>query len=153
MILLALALALAVVLATYAEASTVTLNHATEAELLAHIDHQRGDMIALDNTLIATARWRAADMATRNRLTHTMPDGNLVFSKLDAAGFEYLVAGEIVARNDYQDSVSVAMRGWMASPSHRDILLDRTFNLIGLGTAKQGNMTYFAVIFARQETW
>jgi len=60
------------------------------------------------------------------------------------------VAGETIARNNYPDSetASVAIQGFMSSPSHRANILSSSYNAMGVGMAEdQAGMKYYAVIF------
>ena len=107
--------------------------------------------LQLDATLVAAARQRAQDMASRGYFEHTSPTGETAFSVLGAYGYGYAIAGENIARNNYPQgkSVGVAMTGFMNSPGHRANILDAAFTRVGIGAATDGNgMIYYAVIFA-----
>jgi uncharacterized protein YkwD len=126
-----------------------------EQELFSLHNAERGrggvGALRLDATLVAVARQRAQDMASRNYFAHTSPSGETAFSLMGAYGFGYAIAGENIARNNYPDgqSASVAMTGFMNSPSHRTNLLDGRFTIVGIGQAIGADgMKYFAVVFA-----
>jgi uncharacterized protein YkwD len=107
--------------------------------------------LTVDATLQQAAQRRAQDMASRNYFSRTSPSGETAFSILGQLGYSYSIAGENIARNNYPDnqSVSTAMTGFMNSPSHRDNLLDRRFNRVGIAMAIGADgMKYFAVVFA-----
>jgi uncharacterized protein YkwD len=107
--------------------------------------------LQIDATLTQLARTRAQDMASKNYFAHTSPTGQTAFSLLNASGYVYTLAGENLARNNYPDdqSVSVAMSGFMASPAHRVNVLEPKFSRVGIGMAVGADgMKYFAVIFA-----
>jgi uncharacterized protein YkwD len=107
--------------------------------------------LQLDATLTQLARTRAQDMASKNYFAHTSPTGQSAFTLLNASGYVYTLAGENLARNNYPDgqSVGVAMSGFMASPAHRENVLEPTFSRVGIGMAVGADgMKYFAVIFA-----
>ena len=106
--------------------------------------------LALDATLVAAARQRAQDMASKGYFAHTSPTGETAFSILDGYGYAYAIAGENIARNNYpqSQSVQVAMDGFMNSPGHRANILEGQFTKVGIGVATAGNgMIYYAVVF------
>lgn len=107
--------------------------------------------LQIDGTLTQLARQRAQDMASKGYFSHTSPTGQTAFSLLNASGYVYTLAGENLARNNYPDSqsVSVAMSGFMASPTHRVNVLETKFSRVGIGMAVGADgLKYFAVIFA-----
>lgn len=104
-----------------------------------------------DGTLAGLARTRAQDMASKGYFAHTSPSGQTAFSLLNASGYPYKLAGENLARNNYPDgqSVTVAMSGFMASPSHRVNVLEPSFRNVGIAlVVASDGMKYFVVIFA-----
>jgi uncharacterized protein YkwD len=107
--------------------------------------------LQIDGALVAIARQRAQDMASKNYFAHTSPSGETAFSLMDAYGYAYGIAGENIARNNYPQSqtVGVAMDGFMNSPGHRANIMESQFTRVGIGVAFDGNgMIYFAVVFA-----
>jgi uncharacterized protein YkwD len=110
--------------------------------------------LQIDGTLTAIARQRATDMATNNYFSHYAPGAPnraAVFSLLAAYGYVSNISGENIARNNYSDtqSADVAMNAFMASPGHRDNILDGRFRYVGIGSALGANgMKYYAVVFA-----
>lgn len=105
----------------------------------------------LETTLVHIARTRAQDMAAKNYFSHTSPSGETAFTLMGQWSFSYTAAGENIARNDYpnQQTVTIAMNGFMNSPGHRANILERDFNTVGIGVAVGANgMKYFAVVFA-----
>ena len=107
--------------------------------------------LRLDSTLVNIARHRAQDMSARNYFSHTSPTGETAFTLITQWNFSYTAAGENIARNDYpnQQSVTIAMNGFMNSAGHRANILERDFNSVGIGVATGANgMKYFAVVFA-----
>jgi len=110
--------------------------------------------LQVDGTLTAIARQRAADMATNNYFSHYAPGSPgkaAVFSLLAAYGYSSKISGENIARNNYSDaqSADVAMGAFMASPGHRDNIMDGRYRYVGIGFALGANgMKYYAVVFA-----
>ncbi len=135
-------------------AAPVSLGSLEQQMFSAHnVERASNGLAALqvDGTLTQLARQRAQDMANKNYFAHTSPTGQTAFSLLNASGYVYTLAGENLARNNYADSqsVSVAMNGFMASPTHRINVLEPKFSRVGIGMAVGADgMKYFAVIFA-----
>ena len=111
--------------------------------------------LQLEPRLVALARLRSADMASRNYFAHVTPEGQMVFEMMDQRQIRYRLAGENLARNNYPraESAEVAHRGFINSPSHAENALDPTFNRVGLGVAvaNDGAMIYFTVLFAAMD--
>ena len=125
-----------------------------EADILAGVNNERLaaglSPLRLDGALVAIARERSADMAAQGYFAHTSPTGETAFSLMDKYGVPYSWAGENLARNNYPDaeSVAIAMRDWLASPGHRDNMLNVHYTAIGVGSAVDGSgMKYFTVVF------
>jgi uncharacterized protein YkwD len=107
--------------------------------------------LQIDGTLVAIARQRAQDMAAKNYFAHTSPSGETAFSIMDDFNYSYSIAGENIARNNYpqNQTVGVAMDGFMNSPGHRANIMESQFTRVGIGVAFDGNgMIYYAVVFA-----
>jgi uncharacterized protein YkwD len=117
-------------------------------------------LIALqaDPDLMSIARDRARVMATNDVMSHTEPNGQKVFDRLDDAGLAWSSAGEIIAWNTYPTeplSVAEATRAWMNSPGHRSIMLSNGYNYVGYGAAiSRSGKVYYAGVFVseRDET-
>jgi uncharacterized protein YkwD len=92
----------------------------------------------VDSRLMAIARARAADMATRHYFGHTQPDGRNVFDILNAKRITWYGAGEIIAWNTWptlDESTRVANSGWMGSGPHHAIIMSSSYNYVGVGLA------------------
>jgi uncharacterized protein YkwD len=102
-------------------------------------DRQKGGLIAVrvDSRLMAIARARATDMATRHYFAHHDPDGRNVFDMLNERGITWYGAGEIISWDTYPlaESAGVANQGWLDSAGHRDILMSTDYNYVGVGLA------------------
>ena len=137
-----------------APAPAVSLQ-AMEQELfnLHNVERNRAGLgaLRLDPTLVAIARQRAQDMASKNYFAHTSPSGESTFGLMAAYGYAYSIAGENIAKNNYPDgqSAGTAMSGFMNSSTHRANILETRFTYIGVGLAFDSDgMKYFAVVFA-----
>jgi len=86
--------------------------------------------LSLNPTLSESARQKASDMFAKNYWAHNAPDGTTPWYFFKNAGYNYLYAGENLAR-DFGDSDGV-VRAWMDSPTHRDNILSGRYSEIGI---------------------
>jgi uncharacterized protein YkwD len=93
--------------------------------------------VRADPRLMAIARARSADMATKGYFSHTQPDGRNVFDILSAEHVAWYNAGEIIAWNNYSMDLTAAIANsqWMNSPGHHAIIVSTDFNYVGVGLA------------------
>jgi hypothetical protein len=80
--------------------------------------------------LSQAALMKAQDMFAKNYWAHVAPDGTTPWHFFNLVGYKYLHAGENLARGF--DTSSGVVKGWMDSPSHRDNLLNSTYQHIGM---------------------
>src|SRR6476659_9351324 len=111
-----------------------------EQALLDHLNADRAaaDLVPVraDSRLMAIARARSQDMATKHYFSHTQPDGRLVFDILNQQGITWYGAGEIIAWNNYPTlelSAANANTQWMNSPGHKSIVMSTTLTYVGVG--------------------
>lgn len=106
--------------------------------------------LSINPALSDIARSRCADMINGNYFSHTTPDGKNIFIMLNESGFAWQFAGE----NIYQcspgssGSESAILNTWMASPLHKDNILNGAFHQIGIGIVDSGNTRTVSVIFS-----
>lgn len=86
--------------------------------------------LQLDPLLTRAAEQKAQDMFARNYWAHNRPDGTMPWVFINDAGYQYLYAGENLAR-DFNNSHEVIL-AWMKSPTHRENLLNSRYQDIGL---------------------
>lgn len=106
--------------------------------------------LALDGCVAYIAQLHSSDMAARGYFSHVTPEGGTVFTLLTQHGVPYNWAGENLARNDYpaNQTVAVAIRDLMASPTHRANILSGTFSRLGVSMSVDGaGFRYFAMVF------
>jgi len=125
------------------------------ADALAAINAQRAaaglTLLQLDPGLVVVAGERVEDMVQKGYFSHTSPSGETFVTIMDRYGVPHSVCGENIAYNNYPDSetVAVAVSTWMASPGHRDNMLNPYFTRVGIGVARDGaGMKYYTVVFA-----
>lgn len=85
------------------------------------------------------AQAKANDMATRNYWSHDTPDGNPPWIFVTNQNYNYQKLGENLAAGF--DNEQAAINGWMASPHHKENLLDASFSQVGFGVARSANYT------------
>lgn len=108
--------------------------------------------LRIDARLMSIARDRARVMATNDLMSHTEPDGTKFWDRMNATGMTWYAAGEILAWNHYplEYSTAEAIRAWMASPSHRAIMVSTGYNYVGFGAAVSADgKLYYAGLFAK----
>ena len=99
------------------------MNRAASDEAALHLN------TALDNA----AQAKANSMVTLNYWSHDTPSGQPPWVFINAAGYNYSVAGENLAYgfNASQD----VLTAWMGSPEHRANILNTTYKDVGFGIA------------------
>lgn len=85
--------------------------------------------LSLSDQLDQAAAGKARDMFTKNYWAHLSPDGLTPWVFIKGAGYEYLYAGENLARGftTAQDVINA----WMASQGHRENMLSRNYKDVG----------------------
>ncbi len=86
--------------------------------------------VALDERLTSAAQAKGENMFADSYWAHVNPDGTEPWAFIQAAGYEYQSAGENLAR-DFADESSL-IAAWMASPSHRENIMNADFSDVGL---------------------
>lgn len=97
--------------------------------------------VRANGRLALAARRHAEDMAARDYFEHTSPGGTTVESRVESAGYLGGVSewwlGEALAWGQARAGAPRAiLKGLLASPPHRAILLSRSFRDVGVGVAK-----------------
>ena len=88
-----------------------------------------------DDRLLPVARAHSEEMFKLKYFSHTSPVSGSPFERLKAAGLKYQAAGENLA---YAQSVTIAHKGLMDSPAHRDNILQKDFTRIAIGVIYAG---------------
>lgn len=85
--------------------------------------------LVLNDQLSLAANSKAMDMFANNYWSHNSPDGKTPWFFIRSAGYNYLHAGENLARgfNNANDAVNA----WMASPEHRKNILSSNYDSVG----------------------
>src|SRR5215472_3475930 len=124
-------------------------DHQAEQQLLILANHDRTSRglppLKMDEGLVRAARAHAAEMASKNQLSHQFPGEPALLLRLAAMSPVHLNrAGENVALAANPEEAHQAL---MASPPHRDNLLNAEFNVAGFGVFRRGHMLYVAQDF------
>jgi uncharacterized protein YkwD len=88
--------------------------------------------LRLNERLSLAARDRIDDMFAKRYFAHVSPDGIEPFVWAKRHGYRYRIIGENLAVG-YRGTAVVD--GWMRSPGHRDNILQRSFDEVGIAIA------------------
>ncbi len=112
-----------------AEFSTITVNWIIE---LTNQERQAQGLSPLkhNSTLDLAAQKKASDMLANNYFAHTSPTGVKPWQWFKEVGYNYTFAGENLAMNFAE--AEDAIQAWMDSASHRDNLLSKNYDEIGV---------------------
>ncbi|MDF5751496.1 CAP domain-containing protein [Spongiactinospora sp. TRM90649] len=89
--------------------------------------------LRVDPRLARSARQHSIEMAESGQLTNNSPDGSTPWKRMEGAG--YPDGGAVNIGRGYP-SAQEAVRGWMASPSHRANILNCRLAAIGIGVVE-----------------
>jgi len=113
----------------------------TSEQLLTLVNQKRLENglppLSFSPELATAARNKANDMLLKNYWAHNSPDGRTPWEFLKEAGYNYVYAGENLARG-FNTSLDVT-NGWMASPTHRANVLSPNYSDVGFAVVT-GNL-------------
>lgn len=119
-------------------------------ELLNFTNQKRTEngLQALSNNsqLAEAASKKADDMFAKNYWAHNSPDGITPWVFIKQSGYNYVYAGENLARGF--SSASDVVNAWMASPTHRANILSSNFKDVGFAVKSgvlNGEQTFLVV--------
>ncbi len=92
--------------------------------------------LTLNNQLSNASALKAEDMFAKDYWAHNSPDGKTPWVFIKQTGYNYVYAGENLARGF--NSAEEVVNAWMASPKHRDNVLFKNYSDVGfsVGTGK-----------------
>lgn len=90
--------------------------------------------LTLNQTLSNAAYAKGVDMINNDYWAHVSPNGTEPWAFFNSLGYKYKFAGENLAR-DFSNPNS-AVDAWMASPSHKDNILNPKYKEIGIGVVE-----------------
>lgn len=122
----------------------------SDTELLNLVNYERAQRglsgLVLNPQLTEAAKAKSAHMFSNNYWAHYAPDGTTPWSFIKSSGYNYLYAGENLAKG-FTNS-SDAVNAWMNSPTHRENLLSPQFKDVGFSISEgtlQGEDTVLIV--------
>lgn len=121
-----------------------------ESDMLKAVNTQRKknglSELTLNQSLCASARVRAAEIAKDGCFSHTRPDDSACFTAL--SGIAYSTAGENIAMGTWgYFGVNEIMNGWMNSEGHRANILNGAFTSVGFGCVIVNGNGYWVQMF------
>ena len=120
----------------------VIVKQTDERAMLGDVNNARShngmDALVRDEKLNAIARLHARDMIVRHYFGHETPDGQTFEERFRLAGAPYHYAGENIAEIGDEPSAHKAL---MASPEHRDNILESHYRKIGIAAISVGDYT------------
>lgn len=130
----------------YKEESTSSLTE-DEKELLRLINKQRTDNglneLQIDDELQNVARIKAKDMIDNNYFAHESPTYGSPFEMMKSNQITYRTAGENIAGNS---EIPKAVEAWMASESHKNNILNNSYNYTGVAVV---NSSKYGKVFVQ----
>jgi uncharacterized protein YkwD len=94
--------------------------------------------------LFKIAAAHAANMAKQKKMEHKL-DGKTPGQRALAAGYDYRFIGENLGWSDGPAPLTDVHTSWMKSKIHRDNILGKNFQEVGLGIAKDDKGEYYYV--------
>ncbi|OGG02322.1 hypothetical protein A2W14_03870 [Candidatus Gottesmanbacteria bacterium RBG_16_37_8] len=113
------------------------LGYATDISIekiltLVNLERQKAnlDPLTVSTELNTAAQEKAVDMFAKNYWAHISPTGTTPWEFITGSGYQYIYAGENLAKSF--DNSSDVVAAWMKSPTHRANILKREYTEIGL---------------------
>lgn len=121
-----------------------------ESDMLKQVNAQRAkngkSALTLNQSLCASARVRASEIAKDGCFSHIRPDGSGCFTAI--SGVSYRTAGENIAMGTWgYFGVDKIMDRWMNSEGHRANILNGDFSEVGFGCVVVNGNGYWVQIF------
>ncbi|WP_338931368.1 sigma-70 family RNA polymerase sigma factor [Streptomyces netropsis] len=101
--------------------------------------------LTINPQLTTAAQRHSDDMAARDYMDHTNPDGQGPGERITAAGYRWSTYGENVAAG--QSGPAAVMNSWMNSSGHRQNILNCSFKEIGVGVASDSGGPKWTQVF------
>jgi len=133
-------------------------NNITVEQLVSITNKKRAEAglppLVLNPNLSKAAELKAGDMFAKDYWAHNSPDGITPWAFIKQSGYNYVYAGENLARgfNSAEDVVNA----WMASPKHKENMLFKNYNdvgfFVGVGKLKGEDTILVVEEFGNQGT-
>jgi uncharacterized protein YkwD len=109
----------------------------TPAQIVAEMNRERSAQglrpLQLNEKLCLAAADRVKDMFAKRYFDHVAPDGLDPFSWVEQRGYDYRSIGENIAIG-YRSAAAI-VDGWMTSPGHRENILEKKYEEVGIAIA------------------
>ncbi len=103
-----------------------------------------------NDELAKVARAYSQEMAQKNFFSHIDPEGTNPAKRVSASGLPYwIVAENLFMSTNAPQPVPLAVKGWMASPGHRENILRSGVTETGVGVWREGTTYYITQLFLR----
>lgn len=119
-------------------------------ELISFTNQKRADngvpALSSNAALTSAAGKKAEDMFAKNYWAHNSPDGTTPWFFIKQAGYNYVYAGENLAKGF--NSATDVVNAWMASESHRTNILSKNYKDVGFAVKSgvlSGEQTFLVV--------
>lgn len=126
-----------------------TSSELSAAKILSVVNLERQSQnlkpLILNPQLTLAANAKLEDMITQDYFAHTTQSVN-PWQFIDASGFQYLHAGENLAR-DFIDEYDL-VQGWLASPPHRENLLNSLYTHTGIAVSEASQRAMVVQMYA-----
>jgi uncharacterized protein YkwD len=121
-----------------------------EIEILERVNEVRAERhlggLQNDPDLARVAQAHADDMAKQGYLDHIDKSGRNPLERVQAAGISgFRLLAENIGSTNENPRVAVLIKSWLASPIHRENVLNPAFNSSGIGVATRPDGTTIAV--------
>ncbi|MBK1784718.1 CAP domain-containing protein [Prauserella cavernicola] len=121
------------------DSQTSGASPSSTARVVSLVNSERADAgcsaLSVDNRLTNSAQRHSDDMAQREYLSHTSPDGTTFDERISEAGYPDPAAENIAMGLSSPEAV---MDAWMSSDGHRRNILNCDINTIGVGVNSDG---------------
>lgn len=98
--------------------------------------------LTISSELVIAAKEHSQDMAERNYFSHTSPEGETPWDRMEAAGYHFQEAAENIANGP--TTAAGVVNAWMESTKgHRENILNCELHEIGVGYAAGTSGTYW----------
>lgn len=118
---------------------------ALEQQVIDLVNQQRANyglpLLKSNWELSRVARYKSQDMIDKGYFAHQSPTYGSAFNMMESFGLHFTAAAENIAYG--QRTPQDVMNDWMGSPGHRNNILSRVYNQIGVGVAKASNGTFY----------
>jgi uncharacterized protein YkwD len=117
-----------------------------QSDLIALVNAYRAgsglQAVSSNGALAGAAAWMAGDMAAKNYIGHVSSDGRSPTQRMAAFGYPAtaMYTGEDLGAG--YGSAGGVLAGWQASAAHNAVLLNPSYNAIGIGLVYNASSTY-----------